>query len=986
MRLLGPAHVRSGLAAVALLFVLPAQAVAQVPPDERYLTFDTDHFRVVYPERMEAFARRAASSAEWAYDALSRQFMQPPSGRIALVIADHTDRPNASATPIPTNRVVLIATPDIASRTLNYYTDWVASSLVHELTHIFHLDRADGVWGLAQTLFGRVPAFFPAFYQPRWVIEGLPTYYESRLTGAGRAYGSSIAMMLDADASGGDFRTIDAADGLSPLWPSGHTPYAYGGLYFRSMAEQYGDSAVARFTRRGAARLPYTLNWASSPYFGRTLSGSWKDWSHEYKREARARIESLAALGLTQGKPLSGHAWVAPSPRFSPDGRYVAFEYITPHDDPATMIVDVGTGEVVLRKRRNSSGGSTWGPDGDRLYFVQVDYTGRYTIHGDLYELDVAAGKERRLTRGRRIASPDLAPDGRTLVAVETGDGSNRLVSIDLRSLEFRPLTEFDEGVNWERPRWSPAGNMIAAERTERGRVLDLVVVDTAGEVIWQVTHDDAADVSPAWSPDGRYLLWASDRDGASDIYAAEVPEKLPVDRPRRGVDRASVAGGRVWRVTRTANGASDPDVSPDGRWLALAAVYSDGVRVEMLPLDTAMWRPAGPGRRFLRQPSTPAMRASVEPAIDQAPARAYSPFPSLWPRSWLPIVYTGSSAVGTFVGATTFGADDVRRHSYAILAGWRTEVSAVEAGAVYRYAGLGDPVLELGLWQDWSSGRLATTDGGSVDVVEREREARISARFFRPRMRTALSIIPALGIEERRFTPADTAFSELTVTDAIAGLVLGYSRARGYPRSVSAEKGFVAVLDLGHRRRTDDFDRWRVSAEAELRGYLSFPVFGYANHVVAARLAFGASDGRDRSPELFELGGVPGRAIDVIAGVAIGGGSQYPVRGFSEGVKFGDRIASASLEYRLPLALVGRGYGLWPVMLDRLSLSLFADAGSAWRESDDIDVLASLGSELSVDLGLGYQFVYRFRVGVAQPIVDSGDDLSLYFTTGIAF
>jgi hypothetical protein len=341
---------------------------------------------------------------------------------------------------------------------------------------------------------------------------------------------------------------------------------------------------------------------------------------------------------------------------------------------------------------------------------------------------------------------------------------------------------------------------------------------------------------------------------------------------------------------------------------------------------------------------------------------------------------------VGTFIGATTFGADDVRRHSYAILAGWRTEVSDLEAGAVYRYAGLGDPVLELGLWQDWSSGSLATTDGGAVDVVEREREARISARFFRPRMRNALSVIPAIGIEERRFTPADTAFSELTVTDAIAGLVLGYSRARGYPRSLSAEKGFVAILDLGHRRRTDDFDRWRISAEAELRGYLSFPLFGYANHVVAARLAFGASDGRDRSPELFELGGVPGRAIDVIAGVGIGGGSQYPVRGFDEGVMFGDRIASANLEYRLPLALVGRGYGLWPLMLDRLSLSLFADAGSAWRDSEDIDVLASIGTELSIDLGLGYQFVYRFRVGVAQPIVDSGEDLSLYFTTGIAF
>jgi hypothetical protein len=236
----------------ALVILFGANIQAQVPPDEKYLQFQTDHFRVIFPKGMESFARLSAASAERAYQALAEHFIEPPSGRIALVIADNTDRPNAFATPIPDNRVVLLATPHISSSTLNYYKDWVYQVLVHELTHIFHLDRADGIWGLGQAVFGRVPAFFPAFYQPRWVIEGLPTYYESRLTGAGRAYGSSFDMLLSTQAGGSEFRTVDAADGLAPIWPAGRTPYSYGGLYFRSMAEQFGDSAVTALVRRGA--------------------------------------------------------------------------------------------------------------------------------------------------------------------------------------------------------------------------------------------------------------------------------------------------------------------------------------------------------------------------------------------------------------------------------------------------------------------------------------------------------------------------------------------------------------------------------------------------------------------------------------------------------------------------------------------------------------------------------------------------------------
>jgi hypothetical protein len=201
-------------------------------------------------------------------------------------------------------------------------------------------------------------------------------------------------------------------------------------------------------------------------------------------------------------------------------------------------------------------------------------------------------------------------------------------------------------------------------------------------------------------------------------------------------------------------------------------------------------------------------------------------------------------------------------------------------------------------------------------------------------------------------------------------------------------------VLDLTHRRLADDFGRWNVSAQLLTIGYSSFALFGYANHVIAARLAVGASDGHNRNPEFFDLGGIPGRPFLVVPGVEIGGGADYPVRGFGEGVERGDRITSWSVEYRLPLVLVGRGYGLWPVLLNRLSASLFFDGGAAWNESDDnggddIDPIASTGVELSTVIGLAYSFNTTFRIGIARQLVvpaGASKDFSLYLAAGFAF
>ena len=159
--------------------------IAQPSPYKNYRTLDTDHFHVTVPVGLEREGRVAAAAAERAYAQLSKE-LKPPRGTIDLVVSDDADYSNGFATPYPSNRIVVFATPPIESNALRLNEDWLALVITHELTHIFHLDRTSGVWSLAQHVFGRAPGLFPNTYGPSWLTEGLAVYYESRFTPGGR--------------------------------------------------------------------------------------------------------------------------------------------------------------------------------------------------------------------------------------------------------------------------------------------------------------------------------------------------------------------------------------------------------------------------------------------------------------------------------------------------------------------------------------------------------------------------------------------------------------------------------------------------------------------------------------------------------------------------------------------------------------------------------------------------------------------------------
>jgi hypothetical protein len=236
------------LAAIAHLAPRTAPR-CQVPPNADWRTLRTTHFSIHFTPELEEIARRTAVNAERAYSRLARE-LEPPRGRIDIVVSDNVDYSNGSATTVPSNRLYIYANPPVESSALRFNDDWNALVLTHELTHLFHLDRVRGIWRLAQGVFGRAPPLFPNAYAPSWLTEGLAVYYESRLTESGRLRGSEHRMIARSTALEHQFPRLDQLSLATAHFPGGQVAYAYGSLLVDHLAR---TRSARPFSGRGAS-------------------------------------------------------------------------------------------------------------------------------------------------------------------------------------------------------------------------------------------------------------------------------------------------------------------------------------------------------------------------------------------------------------------------------------------------------------------------------------------------------------------------------------------------------------------------------------------------------------------------------------------------------------------------------------------------------------------------------------------------------------
>ena len=257
-------------------------------------------------------------------------------------------------------------------------------------------------------------------------------------------------------------------------------------------------------------------------------------------------------------------------PAISPDGRAVAFAAGT-SSGTRIYVRQVAEGRVspLTDDTTISQAHPRWSPDGTRILFLAQQAAFSAPASGGPARQEIPARS------GGPVTSADWAPDGRTIayavadsVFIKDTAGATRLLAGI-----FEPSL----------CAWSPDGALIAcasgnANYLDVGSDLGnlspnrIVVCRVSDGSVTTVTDSTSLNVSPAWSPDGRWLYYVSNRRGQRDAYALRI-------------SRSGEVSGEPRRLS-TGLGAQSISISADGARIAYA-VYSDRANIWSLPLPS---------------------------------------------------------------------------------------------------------------------------------------------------------------------------------------------------------------------------------------------------------------------------------------------------------------------------------------------------------------------------------------------------------------
>jgi serine/threonine protein kinase len=303
---------------------------------------------------------------------------------------------------------------------------------------------------------------------------------------------------------------------------------------------------------------------------------------------------------------------------FSPDGRYIAYDFEQEDDlnrqDIFLMNLDDGV-EVSLIEHPANDQLYGWTPDGRRVIFTSDRSSNR-----DLWMIELVDGIPQR--RPRELIGPfagwpiGLTDDGSMYYSRDTTACNVYLAWLDATGLNFEDEPELVSSQfvgSTVMADFSPDGSLLAyriGNSIASGKSLAICSVRTSKEQLIspeELFKTSSRMLGPRWSPNGQSLLvWGQNSEGLYGLYSVKVETGLSElvlglgdGRARRAVwspdgnaiyirspfklTLLDLATGQETELYPEAGGVRGMDISPDGRWLAF---YQGGSSLVVMPSE----------------------------------------------------------------------------------------------------------------------------------------------------------------------------------------------------------------------------------------------------------------------------------------------------------------------------------------------------------------------------------------------------------------
>jgi Tol biopolymer transport system component/DNA-binding winged helix-turn-helix (wHTH) protein len=317
----------------------------------------------------------------------------------------------------------------------------------------------------------------------------------------------------------------------------------------------------------------------------RSASDSCPAWSPDGRYLAFSRTEDqkrliylVSTLGGAARKVFSGTPAVT-SVDWSPDGKFIAFSVANPEPSSYSIsllnLETLGTHKLTEPTAGHQDCCPAYSPDGKHLAFVR--HNGNLTA-AEIYVMSAGGGSADRLTfdDAKIIGPPAWTRDRKSLVFSSTRSGLATLWRIPASG--GPPVQLTDVGVEAVHPTLPATGDRLAFEQVIgnsslwRLSLTDIRKKDSRR----QVTASEGFNGPAESSPDGKKIVFASDRSGNNEIYTCEAD------------------GSNLLRLTNLKNpgGHVSPRWSPDGEKIVFDSVFRGHTAIFVMEADGGLAHP----------------------------------------------------------------------------------------------------------------------------------------------------------------------------------------------------------------------------------------------------------------------------------------------------------------------------------------------------------------------------------------------------------
>jgi TolB protein len=269
----------------------------------------------------------------------------------------------------------------------------------------------------------------------------------------------------------------------------------------RLMAHKFADEIIFRLGGgiQGIAETQI--------YFVSNRSGHKEIWAMDYDGSNQHQLTHLGSIAL--------------APRISPDGSRLAFSALT-KTGWEIMMYSLDLNRLVGFPHLGGTNLSpAWSGDGLKLAYSSRREGAQST---EIYVADASGGNAHRLTDSK---GPEVSPvwnrkTNSQISFVSGRTGLPQIYTMEADGTNQQRMTDQGYAVS---PNWAPNGQFLTFAWVRKygpgdPGALDLYLMDIASKQWVQLTHDGGRNDFPSWSPDGRHIVFQSNRSGSLQIWS----------------------------------------------------------------------------------------------------------------------------------------------------------------------------------------------------------------------------------------------------------------------------------------------------------------------------------------------------------------------------------------------------------------------------------------------------------------------------------